>query len=115
MIKADVKDYTECLLVGEPKTYDLIRDMLISASRPFRTKKIHIGMDEAGNLGRGKYMDMFGYKPTTQIMHDHLEKVMEIINELGLEPMMWDAYCSRREAIIIAGDIPEAQSSLTKR
>ena len=87
---ADVKDYTECLLVGEPKTYDLIRDMLISASRPFRTKKIHIGMDEAGSLGRGKYMDMFGYKPTTQIMHDHLEKVMEIINELGLEPMMWD-------------------------
>ena len=85
-----VKDYTECLLVGVPETYELIRDMLISASRPFRTKKIHIGMDEAGSLGRGKYMDKFGYKSPTEIMHEHLARVMEIINELGLEPMMWD-------------------------
>lgn len=87
---ANVKDYTECLLVGVPETYEFIRDMLISASRPFRTKKIHIGMDEAHNIGRGKYMDMFGYRSAVELMREHLEKVMEIINELGLEPMMWD-------------------------
>ena len=85
-----IKDYPECLCVGRQATYDFIRDLLISASRPFRTKKIHIGMDEAAHLGLGHYMDDNGYRPKIDIMKDHLERVMEIINELGLEPMMWD-------------------------
>ncbi len=85
-----IKDYRECLLVGKDETYDFIRDLLISASRPFRTKKIHIGMDEAGNLGQGNYLKQFGYKPAHELMAEHLARVMEIINELGLEPMMWD-------------------------
>ena len=85
-----IKDYPECLLVGKKETYDFIRDLLISASRPLRTKKIHIGMDEAGHLGLGHYLEENGYKPKIEIMREHLIKVMEIIKELGLEPMMWD-------------------------
>ena len=85
-----IKDYPECLLVGKKETYDFIRDLLISASRPLRTKKIHIGMDEAGRLGLGHYIEENGYRPPIEIMKDHLIKIMEIINELGLEPMMWD-------------------------
>lgn len=84
-----IKDYPECLLVGKKETYDFIRDLLISASRPLRTKKIHIGMDEAGHLGLGHYLEENGYRPKIEIMKEHLEKVMEIIKELGLEPMMW--------------------------
>lgn len=85
-----IKDYAECLLVGKKETYDFIRDLIISASRPLRTKKIHIGMDEAANLGLGHYLEENGYRKKIDIMKEHLEKVMEIINELGLEPMMWD-------------------------
>jgi len=47
-------------------------------------------MDEAWKLGRGKYIDNYGYKPANEIMQIHLAKVMEIVNDLGLEPMMWD-------------------------
>ena len=85
-----IRDYEECLLVGKPETYTFLRDIITAAVRPFRTKKIHIGMDEAWKLGRGKYIDNFGYKPANEIMQIHLAKVMEILNELELEPMMWD-------------------------
>lgn len=84
-----IKDYPECLLVGKKETYDFIRDLLISASRPLRTKRIHIGMDEAGHLGLGHYLEENGYRPKIEIMREHLIKVMEIVRELGLEPMMW--------------------------
>lgn len=85
-----IRDYEECLLVGKPETYDFLRDIITAASRPFRTKKIHIGMDEAWKLGRGRYIDVYGYKPAGEIMKEHLAKVMDIVNDLGLEPMMWD-------------------------
>ena len=85
-----IRDYESCLLVGKQETYDFIRNLLASASRPFRSRRIHIGMDEAWKLGRGKYLDLNGHRPTHEIMTEHLARVMEIINELGLEPMMWD-------------------------
>ena len=85
-----IRDYEECLLVGKPETYKFLRDIITAASRPFRTKKIHIGMDEAWKLGRGRYIDVYGYKPAGEIMKEHLAKVMEIVDDLGLEPMMWD-------------------------
>ncbi len=86
----NIRDYEECLLVGKPETYKFVRDIITAATRPFRTKKIHIGMDEAWKLGRGKYIDHFGYKPAIEIMKEHLTKVMEIVDDLSLEPMMWD-------------------------
>ena len=54
-----------------------------AASTPFRTKRIHIGMDEAWNLGRGKYIDEFGLEPPLSIMKKHLSRVMEIVRELA--------------------------------
>ena len=86
----NIRDYAECLLVGKEETYVFVRDLIEAASRPFRTKKIHIGMDEAFNLGRGSYIDEFGYEEGGEIMRKHLARVMEIVNELGLQPMMWD-------------------------
>ena len=50
----DVRDTDDVLLLDEEKTYALIDEMIVSASRPFATRRIHIGMDEAYGLGRGK-------------------------------------------------------------
>ena len=88
-VYASIREDDECLFVGEEKTYEFIRDLIVAASRPFKTKRIHIGMDEAWNLGRGSYLSKHGYVKTSEIMKIHLEKVMEIVRELGLEPMMW--------------------------
>ncbi len=87
---AKIRDYDACLLVGKEETYEFIRDLLVAASAPFRTKRIHIGMDEAWQLGRGKYIDEFGYENPLDIMKKHLTRVAAIVREMGLEPMMWD-------------------------
>ena len=52
--RKDLVDTADIMLVGEEKVYDLIRRMFSSLRECFRTKRIHIGMDEAQMLGRGK-------------------------------------------------------------
>ena len=84
-----IKEDYETLLVGCDKTYQFIEDLIRSAVKPFKTKKIHIGMDEAWHLGLGTYLSLHGLVPSGEIMKEHLARVMEIVRRLGLEPMMW--------------------------
>lgn len=85
----EFRDTSDILLVNEPKTYEFIEDMIKSTIEPFRTNRIHIGMDEAFQLGLGNYIKKNGYKSGSQLMADHLQKVVEITNKYELEPMMW--------------------------
>lgn len=43
---AYLRDNTEVLLAESETTYEFIEKMIQTASRPFRSKRIHIGMDE---------------------------------------------------------------------
>lgn len=83
------KDNDSVLLVGSEETYALIEKMVCSMTSSFRTKRIHIGMDEAFGLGRGNYLDENGYQPSFEIMSKHLSRVLEITRKYNLEPMMW--------------------------
>lgn len=86
---SEIKDTADILLAGEEKTYNFIEDMIKSASAPFRSKRVHIGMDEAHNLGLGKYLDLNGYRRRFDIMNEHLERVVGITEKYGLQPMIW--------------------------
>ncbi len=86
----DVKDTLNTLLVEEEKTYNLIDQMIKAASTPFRSKRIHLGMDEAHDLGKGKYKELHGEKDTFQLMNNHLGRVVGICRKYGLRPMIWD-------------------------
>ncbi len=88
-IYGDITENATTLLPGEKRTYEFIRHLIEAASRPFRSKRIHIGMDEAWHLGHGKYFDKHGLVPMGEIMISHLKKVMKIVRSLGLSPMMW--------------------------
>lgn len=46
-------------------------------------------MDEAWGLGSGQYLAKNGYKPSLEILRDHLEMVIELCRELSLDPMIW--------------------------
>ncbi|GIP40833.1 N-acetyl-beta-D-glucosaminidase [Paenibacillus sp. J31TS4] len=85
----DIRDDHETMLVGEERTYEFVEQMLVAASEPLRTKRIHIGMDEAWKLGLGEYLVRNGLKTKGEIMNEHLHKVLAITRRLGLEPMMW--------------------------
>ena len=84
-----IKDTDDILLVDEPQTYDFLESCLKAASEPFRTKRIHIGMDETFQLGLGKYLEKHGYENHIDLMNRHLQKVISITDKLGLKPMIW--------------------------
>jgi len=85
----DIKEDDDTLLVGEEKTYRFIEKLIVTASKPFRTKRIHLGMDEAWKLGQGNYLLKNGYHSKFEIMNEHLGRVIEITKKYGLEPMIW--------------------------
>ncbi|MEK5036664.1 beta-N-acetylhexosaminidase [Sporosarcina sp. FSL K6-3457] len=83
------KDTRGALLLESEETYLFIENMISSASKPFRSKKIHIGMDEAEEVGRGIYLNKNGHKPRFELMATHLQRVLDIVEKNGLEAMMW--------------------------
>ncbi|XID92355.1 beta-N-acetylhexosaminidase [Paenibacillaceae bacterium WGS1546] len=83
------RDTKGALLVGEERTDKLVENMIESASTPFRSRKIHLGMDEAEELGRGKYLDKNGYGSRFDIMAAQLDKALSVTRRLGLKPMIW--------------------------
>jgi hypothetical protein len=85
-----IMDTEEVLLVGEDKTYEFIEAMVSTMSRVFRSRNIHIGMDEAFDLGRGSYLTKHGYKHHYELMIEHLKRVCEITCKYNFKPMMWD-------------------------
>lgn len=85
----EYKDTRGALLLESEPTYTLLENMIQAASAPFRSKRIHIGMDEAEELGRGIYLNKNGYKERFELMSVHLERVTKITESLGLDAMMW--------------------------
>lgn len=82
-------DTSDILLAGDERTYALVEDMIRQVSSCFRSRRVHIGMDEAHMLGRGKYLDLHGYRKTSDIMLEHLKRVRDICRKYELLPMIW--------------------------
>ena len=85
----DIADTTDNLYVGKRKTREFVKRELIAATKPFLTNKIHLGMDEAHNLGLGRYFFDHGTIDQYGLMKQHVEMVFELCKELNLKPMMW--------------------------
>lgn len=82
-------DCDDILMVGDEKVYEFIEKMFQTMSQCYSSRRLHIGMDEAHNVGRGLYMDKNGYRDTFDILSEHLEKVAEIGAKYGYSLMMW--------------------------
>lgn len=85
-----IRDCDDILLAGDERTYNLIDAMFQSLSKSLRSRKIHIGMDEAHMVGLGKYLDKNGYQNRHEIILAHLNRVCEIARKYDFEPMMWN-------------------------
>ena len=82
-------DCSDILLAGEERTYELIENMFKTLSECYTSKRIHIGMDEAWLLGRGKYFDKNGLVDRFEILCSHLQKICAIAKKYGLKPIIW--------------------------
>ena len=85
----DIKDTARVMLVDEEKTYKLIDKMLAFWSEALSSNRIHIGMDETHDLGRGAFMDKFGYERGFDIFNRHFAKVEAMCEKYSLRPMIW--------------------------
>lgn len=85
----DVHDCDDILLCDEEKTYALIEKMFKTFKECLSTNIAHIGMDEAHNLGLGKYLDRNGYQNRFKILEKHLKRVLEIAEKYGFTSIMW--------------------------
>lgn len=85
----DMFDIDDVLMVGEPKTYELIDRMFASIADSFSTRKINIGFDEAHHVGLGKYLDKHGYTERYLLLLEHLKKVAQIGKKYGFTIHMW--------------------------
>lgn len=86
---ASLKDTDDILKVGSPEVYAFLEQLLVSLKECFRTRNIHIGMDEAAMLGLGNYLHEKGYKDSSLLIKEHSRRVLEICRKRGWVPMMW--------------------------
>lgn len=84
-----VKDTDQVLLVDKDETYTLIDKMLSFWSEALSSDRIHIGMDETHDLGRGTFMDVHGYERGFDIFNRHFDKVEKMCEKYSLRPMIW--------------------------
>lgn len=86
---AGVRDTEHTLLVGEPRTYELVEKMVVHWASVFRSRRLHLGMDETYDLGRGRSLDLHGYRRGLDLYVEHLGRVAEICRAHGVRPMIW--------------------------
>ncbi len=114
-VYTNINDCDSILLASDENTYKLIDDMLCTLSKCFTSKKIHVGMDEAVNVGNGKYRALHGVEDRFDIINNHLHRVCEIASKYDLEPMIWsDMFCQLALNIEDQYDSADASKILEK-
>ena len=86
---AAIKNSSDILLVGEEKTYALIEKMVQTMRQCFTSNYIHIGMDEAHGVELGEYLARNGYRNGLEVLKEHLEHVLAIVEKYNFKPIMW--------------------------
>jgi hexosaminidase len=88
-VYAGYRDTDKVILANDDKTYILLEKMIAAATAPFRSRRIHVGMDEAHGIGAGIYRARFGEESPFVIINRHLKRVRSLCRKLGVRPMIW--------------------------
>lgn len=90
----DIRDTADILLADDEGTYRLLEDIFATLAQCFRSRRVHIGMDEAYLVGMGKYLQKHGFQDRFDVINAHLHKVCQIAERYGFRPMLWsDMFC----------------------
>ena len=83
------KDNDDILLVGDERTYQFVEAVLRQCKRCFRSNRINLGMDEAHFIACGQYLKKNGYRKPSDVMLEHLNRVVKMCADVGYQPMIW--------------------------
>lgn len=84
----EIKDTNSVLNPKSELALDLIRKTIEFCAQNFTSSKIHIGLDEAIDLGRGTFLKQYGYQPQAEIFYEHLKFVYNTCMELGYQDVI---------------------------
>ena len=84
-----LSDGNDTLLVDNPDSYKFIEAMLSFCRECFKSKDIHVGMDESTQMGLHRYLRLNGYKDRVEMFSRHLRKVIELCQKYDFVPMIW--------------------------
>ena len=80
-------EYVLCALSDD--TYALLEKCIASVAECFRSRRINLGMDEAGGMGTGEFRKRFGEWSVGDIMNEHLRRMRTLCAKHGFRPMIW--------------------------
>ena len=86
----EVRDTDNVILADCEKSYVLLEKMIRFWSDALSSRRIHLGMDETHDLGRGRFMDMHGYERPFDIYNRHLNRLCGICTKYDLKPVIWN-------------------------
>ena len=84
-----LSDGNDTLLVDNPDSYKFIEAMLSFCRECFKSKDIHVGMDESTEMGLHRYLRLHGFKDRVEMFSRHLNKVIELCRKYDFVPMIW--------------------------
>lgn len=87
---ADRRESYQTFVIGKEKTYELIEKMILTCKEVFHANVIHIGMDEAFDMGIGTFLYKGIAIDKEKAFLEHLNRVVDICHKYGLKPMMWE-------------------------
>ncbi len=95
---AKIRDTGGVLLCDSEDTYRFIEAEISKMRKVFRGKRIHIGMDEATDVGLGQYLKKNGFTDRGELMKRHLQRVLDICRKYDFKAMMWSDMFFRLES-----------------
>ncbi len=84
-----VRDTGQVLMADDQASCELIEKMVDFWDRALGSRRIHIGMDEAWDLGRGRYQNLHGAPDEFKLFNRHLDRVNAICRRHDLTPIIW--------------------------
>lgn len=86
-----LRDTPDALYVGKEEVYQFLEDIFETAADCLDPdyRRVHLGMDEAYNLGLGNRLYEQGYEKKSDLMKQHLHRVMELCRKYNVEPVIY--------------------------
>lgn len=82
-------DTWDVLMVGQEEVYQFIDKIFATMSAGVQSRTIHIGMDEAIDLGTGRYYKEHGYRSKRELLLEHLNRVVAIAKKYNYTCEIW--------------------------
>ena len=84
-----IRDQATVLLCDDEDAYAFIEAEIKAMRSNFRSRRIHIGMDEAASVGLGRYYSIHGAVDRFDLLTRHMKRVTGLCRKHGFEPMLW--------------------------